>query len=294
MLDRARALLAAATPAPWTLDTGLGLFSATIRAAAAPPAVDVREHTLAAQLDRAVFHAHKAADAEAIVAAVNALSAFSPTSAEWERLRRLWDGFACEGALVGDVILDGELFVDRSHVAAEDGARAVHVNYRTPKGRLARRRLGICTMGDGSDPLHNAELIAALPTLVPWFLAETSEGLHFSTAIDGKTVVVDTTDRALVESPACAWTIQAGEIVDRKTGQRMADAIMGVDGTAYRAHPKPPALAADFDLRRCNVTVADRRVGFRVELAAEEIAALESKAKAAGQDVGRWIAEALK
>ncbi len=240
-------------------------------------------HTLERRLHHHIATLPNVETAEAVALLLNSLpdlrsGTANPTT--WENCR------IASNVMFDPLLSAGESPVDHSIqiVPRDHGSYALNVRVKRRTGRIVTLVWAAVGHGDASDAREHAELIASLPVVVPRLLAEMTAAVHFMTTIDGTSLVVDAADRTIVDSRK--WKIKDGHLVDRQ-GNRLADAILALDGVRHVAHVDPdPDHLGDIDYRRCRLTARDQRQMHALDLPPSIFTKLQTLAKKQGITVG--------
>lgn len=186
---------------------------------------------------------------------------------------------------------------DRVKITSGPGTHGEYVlTAPTVANGLALQRREVCTVlkASGEDADDDARLIAHLLVNSRRMLDEAAPAVIAVRGIGPVTIVIDADRVQWFE--AKHWTAtDNGDVIERKTGHRLADLITGVDGLWSGAgvsktdgfHLPKGAL----DYRRACIQTCSRTRAYAFNLPPETFAAIEANARTAGQDVAAFIAD---
>lgn len=281
-----------ATPGPWKRPVVETSKRGRIVADAAPSAPLRSSHTIPERdpHHRIVAWCSTDAIADAIIALHEHATDLNDP-ATWERVRTaLRDATGPASGMA-----DAWRF-DRTTVASGPGSHGEFVlTAPTVANGMALQRREVCTAlkASGEDADDDARLIAHLLANAGKMLDEAAPAVIAIRGIASVTIVLDA-DR-VQWFDACHWTAtDNGDVIERKTGHRLADLLAGVDGLWSGAgvgktdgfHLPKGAL----DYRRASLQTSSRTLTYAFTMPPETFAAIEAAAKGVGQDVAAFIA----
>jgi len=280
--------------APWTIDPfALGAPDlAVIRCKDAAPAIDIGDHVARALAHRVIAAVGPEPFAKLVALAHNIGNLDAITGPQLD-------------ALVAELDQLGELLsVEVGAVAAGDMVRVeIIATTKTPRGRTTIRHLGWTACGDGDivTAQANAQQIAASLSNARMAVAAARERLQTVRGIASENIVIDLADAKWFD--ARSWQVVTvpphlyepqprfdhDEIVERKTGKRLADLLVGTDGLWDRAGTVTLVIDGKtyLDFRRHRLAVDDGSYalpGFRLP------PGVIDKLKAINPDLGKAVA----
>lgn len=164
---------------------------------------------------------------------------------------------------------------------------------KNEQGRVQRKVVGYTVHGDGSDTHSNAQHIIELIAKAKQYLIDASAVLFVEREVEKQTIKLSVQHADLFDAEKWRLTptynngdtrVKIGtDVVSVKTGQRLADAVLGTDGLVLQA------AGPRGDFRLSSLHPVDRRQFFTLMLTPEEIARLTEVSNRTGQDVGRLL-----
>ena len=164
-------------------------------------------------------------------------------------------------------------------------------------GRTVQRKIGIAIHGDGSDAEATALQITSLFQTVPEVLDEAESLLFVRKIVQGLTITLDRYNGPVFDQSTWSLknvfnsdnrTIRRRDVVNSKTGERLADVLMGCDGHILQA-----VAPKDSDFRMISMSTEDTRQPFTCLLTPDEIETLTALSVRTHTDVGRILARGL-
>ena len=169
----------------------------------------------------------------------------------------------------------------------KDGTITLTTTKVAPNGRWSTPTIGMTLRGDGSSSADDAKTIVRLFNDMPTTLDQFRKKLFITRHVGTHEIILDANQADLFDGSQ--WVMDDDcELVDTKTGDRLADQIYGTDGHVLSAKLQRPN-----DFRLARLHAVDRRVWHRVMLTPDEIACLETLSLNTNSDQGRIIAGVL-